>query len=93
MYDHGFRIHHCPLAFNGDDECVYCLCDRCHIKETPTARSRKKHQKSPDDVVKGCKHDLFDLKLEDNESMLVRKNRAQQCKKMPGKCSKCQILL
>ncbi len=77
MYDHGFRIHHCPLAFNGDDECVYCLCDRCYIKVSGTATTvmrRKKRKKTSDDKRKVCKHDLFDLKLEDTESMLARKN-------------------
>ncbi len=77
VYGHGFRIHHCPLAFDEDFECVYCLCDRCHIKVSVTATMvmrRKKRKKTSDDKRKVYKHDLFDLKLEDTESMLTRKN-------------------
>ena len=96
VYDHGFRIYHCPLAFYGDEECVYCLCDRCYNKFTGTATKVigcKKRKKTSDDKRKVCKHDLFELKLEDTESMIARKNRAQEGKKIPAKCSKCQKLL
>ena len=94
MYEHGFRIYHCPLAFYGDEECVYCLCNRCYNNLTSgTAKKltgRNKRKKSSNKV---CNHDLFQLKMEDNDKQIARKNPAQQGKKIPEKCNKCQKLL
>ncbi len=96
MYDHVFRLYHCPLLLYGDEEYVYCLCDRCYIKFIGTATKvirHEKHKKTSDDKQKVCKHDLLELKLEDTESMIARKNRAQRGKKIPAKCIKYQKLL
>ncbi len=92
VYDHRFKIHHCPRAFSQKNECVYCLCGRCHTEDSSDdtkGRSHKKQQKSSIDVGKGCQHDLADLKLEDNELMLAWKSLAQKGKTIPEKCSKC----
>ncbi len=27
VYEHGFKIYHCALAFYDHEDCVYCLCN------------------------------------------------------------------
>ena len=59
----------------------------------PKVTGRKKRKKTSNDKRKVCKHDLFQLKMEDNDKQIARKNPAQQGKKIPAKCNKCQKLL
>ncbi len=93
VYDHGFKVYHCPLAFDGDFEYVYGLYDRCHIKFTATAKKvvgRNNRKKTYDDKQKVYKHDLLELKLVNTERMITRKNQVQRDKKIPAKYIKYQ---
>ena len=90
VYGSGFKIHHCPRAFNGDYDCVHCWCDQCYNMEIPSTRAGRSKKRQKTD---GCQHERHDLKLEENEMMLARKNNAQKGKKIPERCSKCQKLL
>ena len=95
VYEHGFKIYHCALAFYDHEDCVYCLCNGCYNDLTSIGTAKKltgrsKRQKTSKKV---CDHDLHQLKMEDNDKQLARKSPAQQGKNIPKKCENCRKLL
>ena len=101
-YGKSFAVYHCWLAFRDGHKCRYCLCKPCWLKMCAKTevvkgknRTSKRAKRGQPAVEEGdvCKHILTDLRLEDKESVLARKNLAQVGKSIPYKCSSCKLRL